>query len=98
MWLPGVPRGEEGGDERWLITYADMITLLLVLFIILYSSANADLEKFLDLGVSDLNLPDQVFLAIERAQETVGKTLHITDIHRILLHAVLKGIQIEQFS
>ncbi len=50
MWLPGVPRGEEGGDERWLITYADMITLLLVLFIILYSTANADLEKFLDLA------------------------------------------------
>lgn len=50
MWLPGVPTGNEGGDERWLITYADMITLLLVLFIILYSTANADLEKFQDLA------------------------------------------------
>lgn len=45
-WLPQAPRGGEGGDERWLITYADMITLLLVLFIILYSMANTDLEKF----------------------------------------------------
>ena len=32
----------EGGDERWLITYADLITLLLVLFLILYSIANID--------------------------------------------------------
>lgn len=38
--------GEEGGDERWLITYADLITLLLVLFLILYSIANLDAEKF----------------------------------------------------
>jgi chemotaxis protein MotB len=38
--------GEEGGDERWLITYADLITLLLVLFLILYSIANLDNEKF----------------------------------------------------
>jgi chemotaxis protein MotB len=45
-WLPEAPRGSGGGDERWLITYADMITLLLVLFIILYSMANTDLEKF----------------------------------------------------
>lgn len=32
--------------ERWLITYADMITLLLVFFIVLYSAANTDLKKF----------------------------------------------------
>ncbi len=32
--------------ERWLLTYADMITLLLVFFIILYSIANTDLQKF----------------------------------------------------
>lgn len=44
--LPALPRRNEGGDERWLITYADMITLLLVLFIIMYATANTDLEKF----------------------------------------------------
>jgi len=52
QWFQGAPDRNEGGDERWLITYADMITLLLVLFIILYSMANADVEKFQALAES----------------------------------------------
>lgn len=32
--------------ERWLITYADMITLLLALFIIMYAVSTVDLAKF----------------------------------------------------
>ena len=35
-----------GGSERWLVTYADMLTLLLALFIILYSISKADVQKF----------------------------------------------------
>jgi chemotaxis protein MotB len=36
----------EHADERWLITYADMITLLMVLFIVLYSISQVDLARF----------------------------------------------------
>jgi len=32
--------------ERWLITYADMITLLMVFFIVLYALSNVDANKF----------------------------------------------------
>jgi chemotaxis protein MotB len=35
-----------GGELRWLLTYADLITLLLAFFIILWAGSRADLEKF----------------------------------------------------
>jgi chemotaxis protein MotB len=37
---------EEGGSERWLVTYADMLTLLMVLFIVLFASSNIDKKKY----------------------------------------------------
>jgi len=40
---------EEGGHEngeRWLLTYADMITLLMVLFILLFAISQVDKKKF----------------------------------------------------
>ncbi len=36
----------EGGEERWLVTYADMLTLLLVLFIVLFSISVVNVSKF----------------------------------------------------
>src|SRR4051812_303978 len=37
---------EHGGDERWLVTYADMLTLLLALFIVLYALSDTNMRKF----------------------------------------------------
>src|SRR5574342_284821 len=37
---------QEGHDERWLVSYADFITLLMVLFVILYSMGQVDVEKY----------------------------------------------------
>jgi chemotaxis protein MotB len=36
---------EEHADESWLIPYADILTLLLALFIVLFSSAQVDAKK-----------------------------------------------------
>lgn len=36
---------DAGGGLRWLLTYADLITLLLVFFIIAYASANQETKK-----------------------------------------------------
>jgi len=36
---------EKENAERWLLTYADMITLLMLFFIVLYSMSNADTAK-----------------------------------------------------
>ena len=37
---------EEGGGEGWLVTYSDLVTLLLVFFVVLYAMANTDLKNF----------------------------------------------------
>lgn len=46
--------GEDGHEnaERWLLTYADMITLLMVLFVVMYAISNTDLRKFTVLAQS----------------------------------------------
>ncbi len=36
-----------GGHERWLITYADMVTLLMVLFIVMFAISQVDQKRFL---------------------------------------------------
>jgi chemotaxis protein MotB len=40
---------EEGNSERWLLTYADMITLLLALFVVLFALSTISAKKFLEL-------------------------------------------------
>ena len=37
---------EHENAERWLLTYADLITLLMVFFVVLYSMSSADTTKF----------------------------------------------------
>jgi len=37
---------EEHADESWLIPYADLMTLLLALFIVLFASSSVDAEKY----------------------------------------------------
>lgn len=61
---------EEHIDESWLIPYADLLTLLLALFIVLFASSEMDVKKFdqlvksfnvaLNGGVGVLNQPSAV--------------------------------------
>src|ERR1700747_3730143 len=45
-------RGRRGGavehenEERWLLTYADMLTLLFALFIVLFSISSVNISKY----------------------------------------------------
>jgi chemotaxis protein MotB len=47
--LQSKPKAEKDRSERWLLTYADLITLLMVFFVILYSFSIIDVKKFEDL-------------------------------------------------
>ncbi|GAP22481.1 flagellar motor protein MotB [Leptolinea tardivitalis] len=35
-----------GGNDRWLVSYSDFITLLMVLFVVLYSMGQIDVQKY----------------------------------------------------
>lgn len=43
---------EEGDSERWMVTYADMLTLLLVLFIVLFAIGSVNTSKYTELKSS----------------------------------------------
>jgi chemotaxis protein MotB len=48
----GGTEGEHENSERWLLTYADMITLLVAFFIMLYSMSVMNQAKFQQLAIS----------------------------------------------
>lgn len=46
------PKVEKDTAERWLLTYADLMNLLLILFILLYTMANVDTVKYQQVATS----------------------------------------------
>ena len=40
------PEEKEGNKERWLLTYADLITLLMIFFVVMYALSQVDAAKF----------------------------------------------------
>ncbi|MCG5252031.1 flagellar motor protein MotB [Brevibacillus agri] len=74
---------EEHIDESWLIPYADLLTLLLALFIVLFASSEMDAKKFdqmvrsfnvaLNGGVGVLDQPSPIPLDPNMMQQTIHK-------------------------
>ena len=44
--------GEHENEERWLLTYADMLTLMFALFMVLYSISSVNISKYVTLQQS----------------------------------------------
>lgn len=75
---------EEHVDESWLIPYADLLTLLLALFIVLFASSKLDAKKFdqlvrsfnvaLNGGVGVLDQPSAVPLDPNLAQQSFNRS------------------------
>ena len=64
--------GHGGGDARWMVTYADLLTLLMVLFLVLWVISTIDLKKFekFKSGLGDFGNP-----AAEQNEPTAGEGL-----------------------
>lgn len=92
-------RGRDGysGGLRWLLTYADMITLLLAFFIILYVSSRVDAKKYNDLASSirvafGVTLPASPIAQAGRGGE---KLLPIPDVFGMLMQRFSRELEEE---
>lgn len=47
-----MPAQKKAGGERWLLTYADLITLLLIFFVVMYALSNVSAKKFQAVAIS----------------------------------------------
>lgn len=43
---------KEANNERWLLTYSDLITLLMIFFVVMYASSSVDANKYKALSTS----------------------------------------------
>jgi chemotaxis protein MotB len=79
---------EHGNAERWLLTYADLITLLMVFFVVLYSMSSADTEKFKRISAA---LEQAFNIDVMRGQTTTtledGTTQQAPDIQPLITEA-----------
>ena len=41
-----------GGGDRWLVSYSDLITVLMILFVVLYAMGQTDIERYKQLAQS----------------------------------------------
>ena len=64
---------EEHPDERWLVTFADMLVLLLALFIVLYALGDMDPRKAEPFAQSVRQSTGQVFTGGQAIMETGGQ-------------------------
>jgi len=66
------PVEESHTDERWLLTYSDMITLLMALFIVMFAMSNVNEQKFESLQQSLAEAFSGQILGGSAIQETGG--------------------------
>ncbi len=92
----------DSSQERWLLTYADMITLLLVLFIVLFALSKINQVKYRQFqqSVSHVKLVGTSVVhgktttaSRGRAPLAAAATAHLRQIEQALTHALaLKGL------
>jgi chemotaxis protein MotB len=98
-----VTEQHESGQERWLLTYADMITLLLVLFIVLFALSKINQAKYRQFQQSVSHVKLVGTSVVHGTTSTASRgpaplsaaaaTAHLRLIEQALTHALaLKGL------
>jgi chemotaxis protein MotB len=93
----GKQEGGKIGQERWLLTYADMITLLLALFIVLYSMSKIDAGKFHDVtqALSDQLASGKSIFQKSLGSDVFGKKVMDFGQLRTLQQKIMERIRLE---
>jgi len=91
---------EEGNNERWLLTYSDMITLLMALFMVLFSISSVNISKYqvlqhaLKAAFSGNILPGGKSIAQQGATESANKAPSTTEAASVVpLTALGSGLE-----
>jgi chemotaxis protein MotB len=89
---------EESGSERWLVSYADFITLLMVMFMTLYA---LQLVKNKDVAMSDMRRQDKVEAPADqkpqddKAQALMAGLKPLDEKGEVKLSRTAAGVEIE---
>jgi chemotaxis protein MotB len=93
-----------GGHERWLVSYADFITLLFAFFVVLYASSRADLKKqrevsrAIDTAFRTLGLfPDAVRKPTDvKNVSTISRDEPVTPMNIVMGEDVLAPVKVKE--
>jgi chemotaxis protein MotB len=84
----------DASDESWLISYADMVTLLFGFFVVLYSFSSVDSEKFeaMSQGVAEaFNAPESEAAKVRRDSEIDDANRELRAFYMLLSMLNFKG-------
>ena len=100
-WKPKSEKQEDEQHERWLLSYADFITLLMVLFMMLYAlqlARNNDLASLAEKLKSEKVVPTKLIQSanqIVRRTELLTRLQSLTRDGQILITDRLRGVEID---
>ncbi|RMF48098.1 MAG: flagellar motor protein MotB [Deltaproteobacteria bacterium] len=86
------PKKEAAGAPAWMVTFSDMVTLLLTFFVLMLSMARLDKMKFMD-AAGSLRGAFGVLGSSDKAEVTQPKIVDVAPIFDDLVTRVYKRIQ-----
>jgi len=96
-------RKTHGSHERWLVSYADFITLMFAFFVVLYASSKADLKKqqqvsqAIDSAFKSLGIfPDSARRPNQKAVSVISEDKAITPMNIVMGEELLEPARVKE--